>query len=127
MPLLCFASLNTHWFLKYEAFVDKYARQRREPEYEKKIYFGQLQNIFVIQLPAIIPLGLLKPETFFLAAIKTCDVEAFDSLGAQYYSKLRQLEVVDMSCIQCVVGRVKAGRLWALIDRSRHVRTLEVE
>jgi hypothetical protein len=126
-------SITLHVFLlaqlfsKYEAFTDRYARQRREPEYEKNIYFGQLQHIFVVQLPVIVVLKHLKPETLFLAAVRTCDVVASDSLGAQYFSKLQQPEILDMSCIQCVVGRVPIGQLWALIDRSRHVPTSEHE
>jgi hypothetical protein len=66
----------------------------------------------------IASLGLLQPATIFLAAIKTCDVEAFNSLNMQYYSKLGPLEVVDMMCVQCVVGRVRADKRWAVIDRN---------
>jgi hypothetical protein len=105
--------------------VDKYIRQRhREPEFEKKTYFGQLQNIFTVQLPVIIPLKLTEPSIVFLAAIKPCVVEAFNSLGMQYYSKLGQLVVVDVACLRCVVGRVKVGRLWAIIDRTSHATSV---
>lgn len=101
--------------------MDKYARQRqREPEFEKRTYFGQLQHIFAVRLPAIIALKLTEPSIIFLAAIRACVVEAFDPLGTQYYSKLGQLAIIDVACLQCVVGRVKAGKLWAIIDRTSH-------
>jgi len=104
---------------KYESLVDRYAHQQhRLPDYEKKTDFGQLQHIFVVHISPSASLNLLKPVTIFLAAIKTCEVEAFNSLNARYYSKLGPLEVVDMACVQCVVGRVQVGRRWAIIDRS---------
>jgi len=111
----------TNTFHKYEVLVDKFARQRRrKPEYERKTCFGQLQHIFVVKLPVIASLRLTEPRTIFLAGIRPCDVVAFDSLGNQYYSKLGQLGAVDMTCVQCVVGRVKVDNLWAIIDRSGH-------
>jgi hypothetical protein len=63
-------------------------------------------------------LKLHKPVTVFLAAIKRCEIEAFNSLGVKHYSKLGPLEIVDMACVQCVVGRIRAGQRWAIIDRS---------
>jgi hypothetical protein len=48
-------------------------------------------------------------------------INVFDSLGTHYYSKLGPPEVVDVSCICCVVGRVRTGELWAIVDRSNHV------
>lgn len=35
-----------------------------------------------------------------------------------YYSREGYLEVVDMECVQRLVGRVKDGNEWAIIDRS---------
>jgi hypothetical protein len=102
--------------------VDKFAHRRsRKPEYETRTYFGQLHSIFVIEFPVVESLNLSEPSTIFLAAVKTCITNVFDSLGGHYYSKLGPLEVVDVNCIQCVVGRVKTGELWAIIDRSDRV------
>lgn len=110
-------------FVRYEVFVDKYARQQqREPELERKTSFGQLQHVFVIELPPIIPLKLLEPTTVVLVGINPCLGEAFDSYGIRYYSKLGPLGIVDAMCVQCVVGRVRAAsKLWAIIDRTSHV------
>ena|ERR1700731_3033710 len=85
--------------------MDKYAHQCQwEPQFENKTYYGQLQHIFAIQLPAILSLGLSEPSMIFLAAIKMCNMESFDWLRNPYYSKLGPLEVIDMSCVQCRVG-----------------------
>jgi len=35
-----------------------------------------------------------------------------------YYKEEGRLEVVDMTSVQCLVGRVKVGNKWAIIDRS---------
>jgi hypothetical protein len=81
-------------------------------------------TILVIELPIVESLNWLMPSTVFLAAIKTCILNVFDSLGNHYYSKLRPLEVIDANCIQCAVGRVRAGKLWTIIDRSNHVDSI---
>jgi hypothetical protein len=80
--------------------------------------FGQLQHIFVVHIPPVASLQLPKPTIVFLAAINTCKVKAFSSLNVQYYSRLGPLEVVDLDCVQCIVGTVRAGQRWAIIDRS---------
>ncbi len=41
-----------------------------------------------------------------------------DAMNIQYYSRDGRLKVVDISCIQCLVGRLKDGNDWAIIDRS---------
>jgi hypothetical protein len=53
-----------------------------------------------------------------MVAIAPCVVEAVDSLGNQYYRRLGASEVVDMTCIRGVVGRVKVDKLWSVIDRT---------
>jgi hypothetical protein len=35
-----------------------------------------------------------------------------------YYSREGHLEVIDMACVQCLIGRVKDGNEWAIVDRS---------
>jgi hypothetical protein len=86
----------------------------------KQAFYGQLQNIFVVTLPACPTLQLEKPEVFILAGIQTCaDVHLGNGMEMPYYKKLGSYEVVDMSCIQCLVGRVPLGQQqWAIIDRS---------
>jgi hypothetical protein len=29
-----------------------------------------------------------------------------------------QLDVVDITCVQCLVGQMKDGNMWAILDRS---------
>lgn len=61
--------------------------------------------------------------TIFLAAIQTCTnpTRATNGLDLHYYTKMGRIEVVDMTCVQCLVGRVKdpvVNNGWIIIDRS---------
>lgn len=108
-------------FVRYETLVDKYARQKkRQPEYEMKTFYGQLQHIFVVSLPLDTDLCISEPTVHILASIKTCKVERSNAaLDIHYYSKLGGLDILDITCIQCVVGRIScANNSWAIIDRS---------
>jgi len=119
---VCFFSvLSLCMVLQYETLVDKYARQkRRQPEYEMKTFYGQLQHIFVISLPSDAGLHISEPTVHILASIKTCKVECSNAaLDIHYYSKLGGLDILDIMCIQCVVSHIScANNSWAIIDRS---------
>ncbi|THU92539.1 hypothetical protein K435DRAFT_820462 [Dendrothele bispora CBS 962.96] len=107
-------------FIRFDALIDKNAKNRRaEIQEEKQTFFGRLQHIFVVDLPAASELRLDKRTTFILAGIEQCIIDSTDSVNFSYYSKLAPLEVLDITCIQCLVGRVVAGpSQWAIIDRS---------
>ena len=58
-----------------------------------------------------------------MAAIRSCAVdESHSELDLHFYpdgaAGLGPLDVVDVSCVQCLVGRVQDGARWVLIDRS---------
>ena len=110
-------SLSNH--RQYEVLVDKNARYAKRPVVlEPKVFFGQLQHIFVVDLQASPPLGLSK-QTLILAAIRICyNPQPKSENGIYYYSRDGHLEVVDITCVQCLVGRVKDGNEWAIVDRS---------
>ena len=99
--------------------VDKNARHVRKPiVLESGVFFGQLQNIFVIKIPAS-PALKLEETTLILAAVRTCaNPRMKGENDIYYYSREGHLEVIDISCVQCLVGRVKDGSEWAIIDRS---------
>ena len=100
--------------------VDKNAWHANRPVVlEPTIFFGQLQNIFVVGLKASPALKLNKQTNLILAAIRTCsDPQIKSENGMFYYSQEGHLEVVDIGCVQCLVGRVKDGNEWAIIDCS---------
>ena len=101
-------------------FVDKNTRHARKPVVlESRVFFGQVQNIFVIKIHASPALELEETTTLILAAVRTCaNPQMKGENNIYYYSREGPLEVVDMNCVQCLVGRVKDGNEWAIVDRS---------
>ena len=102
--------------------VDKNARHWNLPiVFQPETFFGQLQHIIVVEMGSSEELGLDQPETIILGAIRTCaDAKTSPSgHGIYYYSQESCLEVIDIDCIQCGVGRIKDGNRWAIVDRSR--------
>lgn len=88
-------------------------------ELEWKKYFGRLLYVFLIKLPASPPLGLQQPTTVALAAIHKCDVEFKDpDLDIHYYRKMSNVDVVDITTVKALVGRVAWDGWWAVIDRG---------
>jgi hypothetical protein len=90
-------------------------------EFETKTYFGQLLNIFVVHLPANKELGLKEDKTLILALIDQCKAEQdhdYGNLDLYSYKDMGPEEVVDMTCVQCLIGRVSSGGKWVIIDRS---------
>jgi len=84
-----------------------------------------LQHLFVINFTAatFVELNLDDDSKMvILAAVQTCDLDvnntAPEGLDIHYYSRTGALHFVDATNIQCLVGRVKDGNRWAIIDRS---------
>ena len=81
-------------------------------------FYGQLQHIFVVEMPAAHQLGITEPEILILGAILTCDIKEKNDLDMHYYRTHGRTEVVDITTVQCLVGRVKDRGSWTIIDRS---------
>ncbi|XP_006458586.1 hypothetical protein AGABI2DRAFT_141379 [Agaricus bisporus var. bisporus H97] len=104
-------------YIKYVQIVDRYAHQRnRRPEYVKRSFFGQLQRIIVLNLPPIPQLNIDLPLTVIYAVVQAVKVKLEGSL--YYYSTMGATEVIDLSTVQCLIGRVRDGNRWGIIDRS---------
>ena len=117
--LLCVLIMLSHPN-QYNTIVDKNARFPRRPVVnELRSFFGQLQYIIVLRLPASRPLGLQEPTPVALVAIRSCPIiKSHAELDIHYYTNEGGVDVLDVTCVQCVVGRVKDGRGWGIIDRS---------
>jgi len=71
-----------------------------------------------VQLPQSAELGLEQPTVLVLAGIKSCILTAKNSLEMPYYSDQGRYEVVDITTVQCLIGRIRRGNKWGIIDRS---------
>ena len=100
--------------------MDKNARYSKKPVVlEPQVLFGQLQNIVVISLEPSPVLKLTKKTTLILAAIHSCaNPQVNAENGTYHYLREGPMEVVDMNCVQCLVGRIRDGNGWAIVDRS---------
>jgi hypothetical protein len=47
-----------------------------------------------------------------------CDTSGDATRSRVWYSKLKKSQFVHVGTIQCVVGRVKVGNKWGIIDTS---------
>ncbi|KAJ7677310.1 hypothetical protein B0H17DRAFT_945047, partial [Mycena rosella] len=88
--------------------------------YEPVTFYSQLQNIFVVKFAPTPELELEEEITLVLAAVCKCDIILKNDLDMHYYHKDGLIEVVDISSIQCLVGRIKTtdGKNWVVIDQS---------
>lgn len=106
--------------LQYTLYVDRHARNRRKtPEFEEKIFFGQLNRILLIELPPEPWLALAEPTTLILALVQ--EVKTTSKDGIYSYKEFGVEEVVDLDTVQYVIGRVKDRGEWAIVDRSDNV------
>ena len=69
-------------------------------------------------------LNLEKPKMTILAVIQS--VKATLRNDIYYYKELRVEEVVDLSMVQCVVGRIWDRGKWAIVDCSDNM-TIQVD
>jgi hypothetical protein len=106
-------------------YVDLHARRRNvAPEFKLETFYGQLQHIYVVHFDSPHPeLNLHDTSTtLILAQIKSCKVnrnESIPGLDIHFYSAMGNTDVIDITSVQCVVGRVPCGNnRWAIIDRS---------
>jgi hypothetical protein len=82
-------------------------------------FFGQLNRILLIELPSTQRLNLDEPTTVIVALIR--EVKATLRNGIYYYKDFGVDEVVDLTTLQCVVGRIQDRDEWAIVDRSDNV------
>ncbi|KAJ7042829.1 hypothetical protein C8F04DRAFT_1029722 [Mycena alexandri] len=112
-------------YVRYEMLVDKNARfARRAVEFELQTFYGQLTHIYRVHFPAACaPLNINIPTTFIFAAIRSCILEPDDpdlrGLDIHHISRHGGLDVIDITSVQALVGRVQdTSDNWAVIDRS---------
>ena len=119
-------------------YVDRHEREHKvKPEYELKTFYGRLDHLFVVRFndpeskltkmqPGLAAGSGLEgiENVYILAAIRRCILGEhtsadLESLDIHLYSKMGTLDVLDVTAVQCLVGRVPATPAgWALIDRS---------
>lgn len=89
-------------------------------------FFGELQRVVKIDVPATPQLNLKEPQTLFFAIVKQCNATRSKD-GFWEYTVLGGLEAVDIGLVQCVVGRVFDRGKWVIVDRSGDHAHVDIE
>jgi hypothetical protein len=77
----------------------------------------------VLELPAIPQLKLDSPSTIILAIIQSMNKTEED--GITYCHCPSIIEAVDLNTVERVVGRVRNGNRWGIVDRNDTVTEIE--
>ncbi|KAJ7154817.1 hypothetical protein C8R46DRAFT_911652, partial [Mycena filopes] len=120
-------------FIKYTLEVDKNKNHRHMPvELEQQIFFGQVRKFIVLTVPAEFPArrdadedeqaNSARPRTIVLAAVSQAKLTRRNKVGMAYFDcKSSDLgpatEIIDVSTIDCLAGRIQAGKRWACLVR----------
>ena len=115
----CLFHMHTSWALFYPVYSTCACQKRRTPEFELQNFFGQLQHILVLELPSTLQLNLAMPTMIILALIKNVKATLTDNI--YYYKGPCVGEVVNLTMVQCIVGRIWDRDEWGIIDRSNNV------
>ncbi|KAI0083042.1 hypothetical protein BDY19DRAFT_987984 [Irpex rosettiformis] len=106
-------------FVRYQLLVDINARAHNRPLlFAVQTFYGRLMHVVVVNVGAI-PSQNIPATHVVLAIIRSCKVdEHHPKLDIHYYSEEGALDVVDVTTVQCLVGRVYDRERWAIFDRS---------
>ncbi|KAG8957611.1 hypothetical protein FRC03_009977 [Tulasnella sp. 419] len=116
-------------WVKYVQLVDKHAHMRRQKTvFVPKIFYVKIQHFIVICLPANPALGLEAPSYHLLCTMLPCKIANTTPAGHHYFNATSAMEVIDVSCIEGSVGRVRNARIggWCVIEREGIYRRLDL-
>ena len=98
--------------------MDRNADDRRLPDDpELRVLYGQLLYIARVTLPATEDIGLRRDCDALLGMVRLCkDAVGDASIRPVWYKDMGNMIAVNISTIQCGVGRVKVGDKWGILD-----------
>lgn len=100
--------------------IDEFEDDPGRPARDKRIVcYGQVQSYVYVTLPAEPRLKTNSDSTAILALVKLCKTNGKDaSLEPVWYQELETVRAFNITTIDCVIGRIKVGDRWGIIDRS---------
>jgi len=101
--------------------MDKYEDDPGRPAKDKRIFgYGQVQFYAYITLKAQPSLGMATDMTEILAIVSLCHTNWEDATkGPVWYHEkdIGSIRAFSSRTVNCVVGRVKVGDHWGIVDR----------
>ncbi|KAF7291084.1 hypothetical protein MKEN_01490300 [Mycena kentingensis (nom. inval.)] len=81
--------------------------------------YGLLVEILTCDVPDDAKFGVFSGTTRLLAVIQPCNTAGRDAAtGVVAYTRLQASLVVDLNAISAVVGRIRRGERWYIVDRT---------
>jgi hypothetical protein len=105
---------------KLELVIDEYEDDPGRPARDKRVVcYGQVHSYIHVTLPAEPRLKTDRESTAILALVTLCKTNGEDASRVPvWYHKMELVRAFDVVTIDCVIGRVKVGDRWGIIDRS---------
>ena len=100
--------------------IDEYEDDPGQAARDKRIVsYGQVQCYVHVTLPAKPRLNTKKDSTAILALVTLCKTNGKDASSEPvWYEKMETVRAFSVTTIDCVIGRIKVGNRWGIIDRS---------
>ena len=101
-----------------DKFENDAGRQARDKRF---IGYGQVQSYVHLTLPAHPHIKVKKDVPAIVALVRMCHTNGEDASAKPIWYKDGDMEAVrafSVDTIDCVVGRVKIGKWWGIVDRS---------
>lgn len=113
-------------FIEYELLLDRLAhRPRLPPDFVLQSWFGQVERIFVLHLPACPEVVELQaPKTFIFLEVHSCAATR-DRHGLWSYVNFGAFEVVEADCYRSLVGRIHDRGRWWFVRRPSVLRYVQ--
>ncbi|PBK65077.1 hypothetical protein ARMSODRAFT_989767 [Armillaria solidipes] len=123
---MCASSMYKHGedhrdptFIQYQMLVDKFANQRQHvEELELVMFYGHLEHIIYIHFPPSTDADAHIILTVIHNVVVDESLQELHQLDIHFSSCKGKLDVIDITSVQCLIGRVFDGDCCALIDHS---------
>ena len=100
--------------------IDEYEDNPGRAARDKRIVsYSQVQCYVHVTLPAEPRLNTKKDSTAILALVTLCKTNGKDASSEPvWYEKMETVRAFSVTTIDCVIGQIKVGNRWGIIDRS---------
>jgi hypothetical protein len=93
--------------------------QKSKKECVRVVFYGELLRILECRLDDQKIWKSVRKQTRLLAVIRPCSTRNEDATTSVVeYEGYTTPIVTDLQTVQCVIGRVRRGKKWGIIDRS---------
>ena len=90
-----------------------------QPLQLRQVFYGRLESIIDVELPCTPRLNISAGTRYLLALVTPCSTGGKDATRElTTYTETTAQVVIDLRTVECVVGRVRRGNEWGIIDRS---------